>query len=76
MRAKLSASALREIQAHIEQTSDRNVEQLATGRPFDVVRDFSSALPTSIVADLVGLRLGHEQLLRWAAANFDARSAP
>lgn len=72
MRAKLSASALREIQAHIEQRAIETVEQLATGRPFDVVRDFSSALPTSIVADLVGLRLGHEQLLRWAAANFDA----
>lgn len=72
MRQKLSASALREIQAHIERRAVETVQQLATGRPFDVVRDFSSALPTSIVADLVGLRLGHEQLLRWAAANFDA----
>ncbi len=72
MRAKLSAQALREIQSHIEQRAVETVERLATGRPFDVVRDFSSALPTSIVADLVGLRLDHAQLLRWAAANFDA----
>lgn len=72
MRAKLSASALREIETHIELRAAETVEQLATGRAFDVVKDFSSALPTSVVADLVGLRLDHGQLLRWAAANFDA----
>lgn len=72
MRAKLSAPALREIQSHIEQRATDTVERLATGAPFDVVRDFSSVLPTNIVAELVGLRVEHAQLLRWAAANFDA----
>ena len=42
------------------------------GRDFDGVTEFASRLPVSVVADLVGVRVPSDQLLRWGRRVFDA----
>lgn len=47
------------------------IDELCSVREFEASRDFSSRLPLSVVADLVGLDVDTTQMLRWAAATFD-----
>ena len=72
LRQKLSPSALKEIQPEIDARAERIVERLCGRASFDVVREFSSELPLGVVAELVGVRGGGDQMLRWAAAMFNA----
>ncbi len=67
----LGGKALIPAEPQIEQEAEAIVELLADGRSFEAARDFSSHLPLSIVAQLVGLEVETDRLLRWAAATFD-----
>jgi cytochrome P450 len=71
LREQLGPRALKEIRERIDARADQVVAQLCGCGWFDAVRDFSSRLPTGVVADLVGVRASSERMLRWAAATFD-----
>ena len=47
------------------------VERLLRRDSFDGIADFASRLPVSAVADLVGVKVGPQQLLTWGASTFD-----
>jgi len=69
----LSPAALKELQQRMETTAEELVERLLKRDGFDAVSDFATTLPVSIVGELVGLKPeGRKNLLRWAAATFDA----
>ncbi len=70
LRQQLGPTALEEIKDRVETHAERIVARCCGGDAFDV-RDFSSQLPTGVVAELVGVRGGSERMLRWAAATFD-----
>jgi cytochrome P450 len=72
LRRALGADALKVIQGQVDDEARAIVERLAAAGEFDAARDFSSQLPLTIVAQLVGLRADGDQLLKWAAATFDA----
>jgi cytochrome P450 len=72
LRDTLSPKALKSIEHHIERQAEDVVGGLGLGTDFDVVGDFSRALPVNVVADLVGISGGADQMLRWAAATFNA----
>lgn len=67
----LSGKALVPAEPQIEEEARVIVDRLAAGTPFEAARDFSSHLPLSVVAELVGLDVETDRLLRWAAATFD-----
>lgn len=69
----LGPRAIHDISDRISGTADHLVQDLTTRSSFCGVKDFSSHLPVSIVAELVGLTEdGRENMLSWAAATFDA----
>lgn len=47
------------------------VDDLLRRDRFEATADFSSRLPTAVVAGLVGVTGGSDRMLRWAAATFD-----
>lgn len=66
-------ASLTSLRAQLEGEADRLITRLATGREFDAVARFASHLPVSVVAQLVGLDdKGCKNMLRWAAATFNA----
>lgn len=67
----LGAKALVPTEPQINDEAQLIVERLASGEPFEAAHDFSSHLPLSVVADLVGLKEDSDRMLRWAAATFD-----
>lgn len=67
----LGGKALGPTEPQIDEQAREVVEQLSGGQQFEATRDFSSHLPISVVADLVGLDVETDQLLRWAASTFD-----
>lgn len=67
----LSGKALGPSEAQIDKQARVIVERLSSGEDFEAAHDFSSHLPLSVVAELVGLEEDPERLLRWAAATFD-----
>ncbi len=67
----LSGKALGPTEPQINEQAREVVEKLATGQPFETTEDFSSHLPLSVVATLVGLEEDPDRLLRWAASTFD-----
>lgn len=67
----LSGKALAPSEARIDEQANVIVGRLATGEKFEGAHDFSSHLPLSVVAELVGLEEDPDRLLRWAAATFD-----
>ena len=71
MMRSLGAKALAPIADRLDTEADVIVKSLVGIGEFDAVRDFSSGLPVRVVADLVGLRVPVEQLLRWSTAVFD-----
>lgn len=72
----LMPAPLKELRTKLEGDADALVTQLANGASFDAVARFASHLPVTVVADLVGLDdKGRENMLRWAAATFDALGA-
>jgi cytochrome P450 len=64
---------LEQLRPRLEAEADRLVAQLATGETFDAMSLFAFHLPVTVVAELVGLNeKGRKNMLRWAAATFDA----
>jgi cytochrome P450 len=71
MMRPLGAQALASTADRLDAEAGAIVKGLVGIGEFDAVRDFSSGLPIRIVADLVGLRIPGERLLRWGTALFD-----
>jgi cytochrome P450 len=70
---RLNARALEIHQEDFQRRADELIEQLVEKRSFDVVADFASAFPLSVVPDLLGCPAdGRQHLLKWAAAAFQA----
>ena len=67
----LGAKALGPIEGQIDAEARRLVERHLGGQPFDAVADLAAGLPVQVVADLVGVRVDSEQMLKWAAGTFD-----
>jgi cytochrome P450 len=67
----LGAKALAPIADRLDPEADAVVSSLVGVGEFDAVRDFSSALPVRVVADLIGLRVSSDRLLDWASKAFD-----
>jgi cytochrome P450 len=70
MRA-LGGKAMTAIEEPLREEADRLVAELIARREFDAVKDFASRLPTAVVAQLVGLAVDSDRMLRWAAATFE-----
>jgi cytochrome P450 len=72
----LLPAPLKALRAQLEAESDSLVAKCATGAEFDAVAGFSTHLPVSIVAQLVGLDArGREKMLHWASATFNSLGA-
>jgi cytochrome P450 len=67
----LGGKALASAESKIDHEAQRIVERFASGYTFEAAHDFSSHLPLSVVAELVGLDVDANRLLRWAASTFD-----
>ena len=67
----LGARALGAVQGPVEQEARALVERLLDDGAFEAATQFSSHLPLTVVAELVGVRQAPQQLLSWAAATFD-----
>lgn len=67
----LGAKAIASIEPALAAEAATLVRRLTGAGRFDAVDDFSSHLPVRVVSELVGVRGGSEQMLRWAAATFD-----
>ena len=67
----LFPGALKEVEAQIQQAADGLVDTLCQRGDFDAVVDFARYLPVTIVAELVGLPVDSEQMLKWASATFN-----
>jgi cytochrome P450 len=73
IRAPLTAVALKDVAPRIETEAEALVERLVRKGSFDAIEDCARHLPMSIVSNLVGLpEEGRANMLRWAAATFDA----
>ncbi|WP_354701742.1 Cytochrome p450 CYP199A2 [Paraconexibacter sp. AEG42_29] len=68
---ELGAKAIAAIDGPLRREAEDLVDDLTCRRHFETARDFSSRLPVSVVAELVGVRGGGERMLEWAAATFD-----
>jgi cytochrome P450 len=67
----LGAKAIAPIAERLDAEAGEIVSGLAGRGEFDAAQDFSSGLPVRVVADLVGIRVSSDRLLRWAADTFD-----
>jgi cytochrome P450 len=68
----LDARALASVEERLQAEADAVVDSLVATRDFDGVKHFASALPVRVIADLVGVRVPSDQLLRWGRRTFDA----
>jgi cytochrome P450 len=69
----LSPATMRTLRARVTEAAARLVEQLASRRRVDGIRDIAQAFPLSVFPDAVGLRQeGREHLLPYAALAFNA----
>nr|WP_296764988.1 cytochrome P450 [Rhodococcus sp. (in: high G+C Gram-positive bacteria)] len=70
---RLTPRALRSMTDTVERLAEQVVESAMTKPLVDGVGDLASALPLSVVPDLVGWPVeGRDDLLRWAGATFDS----
>lgn len=70
---RLTPKALRTMGRAVQDEAERIVDAAIAKQWVDGVQDLATALPTSIVPDLVGWpKDGRENLLRWAGATFDS----
>jgi cytochrome P450 len=67
----LSAKALSAIAPVLQAEADELIARLRRREFFDGVADFAAHLPTSVVADLVGLDIDHTRMLKYGRAAFD-----
>jgi cytochrome P450 len=70
---RLTPKAVRKMASAVQDKAEQIVDAALTQQCIDGVDDLATALPTSIVPDLVGWpEDGRDDLLRWAGATFDA----
>jgi cytochrome P450 len=70
---RLTPKAVRKMASAVQEKAEHIVDAAIAKRWVDGVDDLATALPTSIVPDLVGWpEDGRDELLRWAGATFDA----
>ncbi|WP_207843741.1 cytochrome P450 [Williamsia soli] len=67
----LTSRAIRPSLPILRDEARATVERLLERDTFDGIADFASRLPIAAVADLVGVEVGPQQLLRWGAGTFD-----
>ena len=67
----LGAQALAPVADRLDAEAAEIVGSLVGRGEFDAARDFSSALPLGVVADLVGVRVSRQRLLGWGSLSFD-----
>lgn len=68
----LLPSALKSIEARVQEVADELIDDLIERKNFDGVADLARHLPLTIVSEMVGLpEEGRENMLKWAAAAFD-----
>jgi cytochrome P450 len=72
MMRPLGAKALAPVADRLEAEADAIVAGLVGAPEFEAVREFSSALPLRVVADLVGLPVPADRLMAWSTIAFDA----
>lgn len=68
----LGAKAIASIEPKISDQAEEIVAKRSDGEWFEASKDFSSHLPVSVVAELVGLPKSDARMLKWAAATFDS----
>lgn len=70
---RLTPKAVRKMTAAVEEKAESIVDAALSKRFVDGVDDLATALPMSVVPDLVGWpEDGRDELLRWAGATFDS----
>ena len=70
----LGAKALADVKGLVDAEAATMIERLGRGGDwFEAASAFSSHLPLTVVANLVGLRADAGRMLRWAAAAFDVQ---
>ncbi|GGF18807.1 cytochrome P450 [Williamsia phyllosphaerae] len=67
----LMSRAIRPSLPVLRDEAEATVDRLLQRESFDGIADFASRLPVAAVADLVGVRVGPQQLLTWGAGTFD-----
>ena len=67
----LLPGALKDIEPMLKEAANGLVDTLCARGEFDAVADFAQYLPVTIVAELVGLPVNSDQMLKWASATFN-----
>jgi cytochrome P450/ferredoxin-NADP reductase len=67
----LLPGALKDIEPQLKSSADGLIDTLCTRGEFDAISDFAQYLPVTIVAELVGLPVDPDQMLKWASATFN-----
>jgi cytochrome P450 len=68
----LGAKAIAPVAGRLDAEAEAIVAGLVGTGEFDAAGELSSGLPVRVVAELVGIDVSGERLLRWAAASFDS----
>ncbi len=67
----LLPGALKEIEPLLVSSANGLIDTLCQRGAFDAISDFAQFLPVTIVAELVGLPVDSDQMLKWASATFN-----
>ncbi len=67
----LLPGALKAIEPVLAQSANGLIDVLCARGEFDAISDFAQYLPVTIVAELVGLPVESDQMLKWASATFN-----
>ena len=67
----LLPGALKEIEPLLASSANGLIDTLCKRGEFDAISDFAQFLPVTIVAELVGLPVDSDQMLKWASATFN-----
>ncbi|MDD9721072.1 cytochrome P450 [Sulfitobacter sp. PR48] len=66
-------TGLAEVKPRIQETAQQMIDTLVQRKEFDGMTDLAQILPLTIVSELLGLpEFGRQNMLKWAAATFDA----
>ncbi len=68
----LGAKAIAPVAERLDAEAEEIVGGLVGRGEFDAAGEFSSGLPVRVVAEMVGIHVSSDRLLRWAAGAFDA----
>ena len=67
----LLPGALKDIEPLLKSSADGLIDTLCARGEFDAIADLAQYLPITIVAELVGLPVDSERMLKWASATFN-----